>query len=269
MPNKRASYEIADFKADNRDDHLGEATALVSVFGNVDLMGDRVVKGAFARSLKTWDASGDKIPVYWSHDWSDPDSNLGEVMAARETDKGLEVDMKFDIADNPKAARVWDLLSKRRLKEFSFAYHINDERKGKDGANELTDLDILEVGPTFKGANPETELLATKEYLDALEAKAGARLSSATKSELQGIHDGMNDLTTRMRALMGVASEDAPKNDEPADEPVALDTKTEDEAPETVKSEVPENNNGNAPTPATPDPGLLAMQLRIEEMWTN
>ncbi len=263
MPNKIGSYELVDFKADTRPDHLGEATAIVSVFGNVDLMGDRVVKGAFAKSLASWGESGDPIPVYWSHDWGNPKSNIGEVTAAEETDAGLQVDMKFDIHDNENAAYVFKLLRTRRVKEFSFAYQIEGERKGKDGANELTDLRILEVGPTFKGANPETELLATK---------AGAEMSAANRGRLRTAHDTISGALGDLRALAGM--DDAPKNDdqeiiELADEIVALDIKSEDEEPETVKSEVPENIESNEPKPVTLDPGLLAMKLRIEEMWTT
>ncbi len=270
MPNKRASYELADFKADTRPDHLGEATALVSVFGNVDLMGDRVVKGAFEKSLASWQESGDPIPVYWSHDWGNPKSNIGEVTAATETDLGLQVDMKFDIHDNENAAYVFKLLRTRRVKEFSFAYQIEGERKGKDGANELTDLRILEVGPTFKGANPETELLATK---------AGAELSSANRGRLRTAHDTILGALGDLRAMAGM---DEPKNDETAVSEAelaemqrlyelasAIDAapiKSEDDEPETVKSEVPENTDSDEPTPAKLDPGLLAMQLRIAEM---
>ncbi len=287
MPNKRASYEIVDFKADTSEGHLGEFEALVSVFNNVDLMGDRVMPGAFTNSLAKYEESGDPIPVYWSHDWGRPQSNLGAVTSAHESEKGLVVNAKLDIADNPDAAYVFKLLQQRRVKEFSFAYRINGERKGKDGANELTDLDILEVGPTFKGANPETELLATKQgvtlhenaalLIAAYDAKAGARLSAATQSEMQAIHDGMNSLTARMRALMGTASEDPPKNDEFAgalpdvtnvqELAAALDTKSEDEAPPTAKSEEPEQLD-ELPTPqmAALDGDLLAIQLRIAEM---
>jgi len=298
MPNKRANYEIAGFKADTRDDHLGEFEALVSVFDNVDLMGDRVVKGAFKNSLAAYEESGDPIPVYWSHDWGRPQSNLGAVTSAHESDKGLVVHAKLDIHDNPDAAYVFKLLQQRRVKEFSFAYKINAEQKGKDGANELTDLDILEVGPCFKGANPETELLATKDststyispvtyssnlgavwtlnspggtpVISVTDTKAGARLSAATKSEMQAIHDGMNELTSRMRTLMGTASEEPPKTDEPRADDARADTHSADEEPPTAKSNEPEDSNVvHLPEPqpaAALDGDLLAIHLRIAEM---
>ena|GEM_PF-493292 len=140
----------------------GTFEALVSIFGNVDHAGDRVVKGAFANSLQRWAESGNPIPVVFSHRWDDLDAHIGEVLAAEETDEGLLVKAQLDIADDPAAAKVHRLLSKRRIKEFSFAYDVNDERKADDGANELLELDIIEVGPTLLGMNPDTALLGAK-----------------------------------------------------------------------------------------------------------
>ena len=67
----------------------GEFTALVAMFGNIDSDGDKIVKGAFADTLKSWAESGDPIPVYWSHRRDDPDMNIGHVLEAKETDDGL------------------------------------------------------------------------------------------------------------------------------------------------------------------------------------
>jgi hypothetical protein len=55
-------------------------------------------------------------------------------------------------------------MSRRSLKEFSFGYSVpsGGERKADDGAIELIELDLYEVGPTLKGMNPATELHAVK-----------------------------------------------------------------------------------------------------------
>src|SRR5690554_3452410 len=159
----RKSHPIASFKAlkDDNGDLTGEFEAIVSVFGNVDLVGDRVVKRTFSKSLERWKASGDPIPVIWSHQWGDPFAHIGGVSDAEETAKGLLVRGNLDM-DNPTAAYIAKLLAERRVKAFSFAYDVVDERRAKDGANELYELDIIEVGPTLKGANPEAALLAAK-----------------------------------------------------------------------------------------------------------
>jgi HK97 family phage prohead protease len=127
---------------------------LVSVFDNVDLVGDRVVKGAFSKSLQRWRRSGDPIPVILNHDWGNLDAHIGAADAndVYETDEGLRVSGTIDL-DDPFASKVYRLLKQRRIKEFSFAYDVKRERRAKEGVNELLELDIIEIGPTLNGVN--------------------------------------------------------------------------------------------------------------------
>lgn len=176
------TYSAAiEVKAASDEAPHGEFTALVSVFGNVDLVGDRVVKGAFADSLAEYAASGKSIPVVWSHDWNTPESYIGKALSAEETDDGLLVRAAF--FDTDRAQTVRNLLTERVVSEFSFAYDVVDEQKADDGANELTSLRLLEVGPTLKGANPETVLVAAKAA--EVEAKAGRVLSTKNEAAIR------------------------------------------------------------------------------------
>lgn len=170
---REAGFGLASFKA---ADNLGEFEALVSVFNNVDLGGDRVLPGAFTKSLEQWSSSGDPIPVIWNHQWDNPLAHIGKVGTATETDEGLLVKGKLDL-DNSFAAQVHRLLSERRVKELSFGYNVVDGEQ-KDGAFNLKELDLIEVGPTLKGMNPATQLLAVKSYSQA-EFKAGRPLVDA------------------------------------------------------------------------------------------
>lgn len=163
----------------------GVFEAIVSVFGNVDYQGDRIVAGAFAGSLERWKSSGDPIPVIFSHQWDNLPSHIGKVLEAKELlpgdralppelaeNGGLWTKFALDVDDSATFAPTVDrLLSERRLKEFSFAYDVLDEQRGTDGANELLELEVLEVGPTLKGANPATRLLS-----DSLETGGGSKL---------------------------------------------------------------------------------------------
>lgn len=160
---------------------LGEPTgtfeAIVSVFGNVDYAGDRVVKGAFAKSLDEWNSDGDEIPVIWSHQWQDPEMHIGGVQKAEERDEGLWVQAQLDVDESATAAHVWRLLSKRRVREFSFAFDIPPGgQKRQNGANELLEVGLIEVGPTLKGMNPDTQLLDAKSRRAARAAKAAGGL---------------------------------------------------------------------------------------------
>lgn len=210
-----AGFQLASFKAAGDGEPAGEFEAVVSVFGNVDLGGDRIAPGAFTKSLSQWQESGDPIPVIWNHMWDNPDAHIGAIAPgdAVETAAGLQVKGRIDL-DNPFAAQVFRLLSQRRVKEFSFGYNVRDSRVEK-GVNELLDLDVIEVGPTLKGMNPATELLAVKALAAVAEAteaaveevaeaaaaeeagpefKAGARLSKATRSTLTQVVDQLSSL---------------------------------------------------------------------------
>jgi len=157
----------AHFKA--LDEKAGTFEALVSVFGNVDHIGDRVMPGAFTKSIEDWRAKGDPIPIIWSHQWNDPNAHIGSADPAdvEQTAKGLLIKGQLDL-DNPFAAQVYRLIKDRRVKEWSFAYDTIDEKRAKDGANNLNVLDIIEAGPTLKGMNAETETITVK----ARDAKA-------------------------------------------------------------------------------------------------
>lgn len=88
-------------------------------------------------------------------------SHIGWVTSPHESSKGLEVEYELDVDRNQFAKQVAVLLSERRVREHSFAYDImpGGARIASDGANDLTELDLIEVGPTLKGANPATEML--------------------------------------------------------------------------------------------------------------
>jgi HK97 family phage prohead protease len=135
--------------------------ALVSTWDVVDFQGDRVRRGAFLNSIAEWEASGDKMPFLWSHQWSDPMAHLGVVNSMRETDRGLEVEAEI-LDDNEFANQVKRLIEQRRVTQYSFAYDSIRERMMEDGSNELLELKLIEAGPTLSGANPYTDTLSRK-----------------------------------------------------------------------------------------------------------
>jgi uncharacterized protein len=153
-----------DFKS---IDDAGTFEATVAVFNNVDKGGDRIIPGAFEKTLAKWNKSGDPIPVIFNHDWASPMAHIGVVESAKETASGLWVKGRLDIEDNEVARQVHRLMSRRSLREFSFGYAVppGGERRAKDGANELLEIELAEVGPTLKGMNPSTELHAVKSAL--------------------------------------------------------------------------------------------------------
>lgn len=160
------------------DAEAGVFEAIVSVFNNKDLVGDIVRPGAFTKSIEAWKASGDPIPVYWSHRLDDPTFNIGEVIEAKEltggdptippwanahvkANGGLYIKGRLD--EHGLGAQVRHLLKTRRVKQFSFSYDVEREQHSKsEDANDLLDLWLHEIGPTPLGANPMTVLIGAK-----------------------------------------------------------------------------------------------------------
>lgn len=215
----------------------GEVTAVVSVFGNVDVVGDRVVKGAFAKTLQSYKDSGDPIPMIWSHDWSNPMSHIGswDASKAKETDEGLELTGRVNINDgNPIADQAYKLMSSRLVREFSFAYDVLDEAKSADGANELLDLALIEAGPTLKGANNETRLVAAK-ALGKVGRSISAKNEQALRDALEAIgsgHGGIKGVLDALDAATGKSESPVSILDEIASAEIVDETKDSDEEPE-------------------------------------
>lgn len=210
----------------------GVFEAIVSVFGNVDHMGDVVVPGAFKDSLAEWEASGDPIPLWWSHRMDDPAMNIGAVLDAAELEPGDEripdwaddhvkengglwvkgrIDVGPDASD--KATATHRLLTSRRVTQFSYAYDVIDSGWSKqDGvdAYELRKLRLYEVSPTPIGANELTELISAK----TRGFKAGRVLSAKNEGT---IREAVKILTGVLAALDdGNAAEGEPaKREEP------------------------------------------------------
>jgi uncharacterized protein len=221
----------------------GQVEALVSMFGNVDLGGDKVMPGAFAASIARWKSSGDPVPVVFSHKWDDPWAHIGEVTGLEETEQGLKASYRLDVDDNPLAAHIHRLMKRRSLKEHSFAYTVAKSKTGEDGANELHELDIIEVGPTLKGMNPDTELLSVKAAAwDALESERDGQktVGQLTYDELSAL---VTDTVTQVLSAKTVETQENEKPVEAGD----------------VKSD--EDEGGTAS-----DPELLSLQRQINQL---
>lgn len=158
----------AEFK-DAADD--GTFIALASVFNNVDRVGDRVLPGAFKQSLRQWRASGKMLPVILAHNWNDISAHIGyaDPKQVRETDKGLEVKAHLDVKESETAKRVHTLMKRGQLTAMSFGYTVPDGGQELDskGVNEVSQIDLHEVGPTLVGANPDAQLQSVKSAVEA------------------------------------------------------------------------------------------------------
>lgn len=239
----------ASIKAAGAQDGLaeGQFEAIVSVFGNKDSYGDIVMPGAFTQTLADWAKSGNPIPVFWSHQMTDPELCIGEVLEAKQIDgpaPGLWVRAQLDLDEEARKARqVYRLLKGRRVTQFSFAYDIEEAawvETEDEYWYELRQLKLHEVGPTPIGANQETELLAVKTASDRVrrfvaDVKAGRVLSAKNEGTLREALAQLDGAAGQLKNVLG-ALESAEEND---DEKAKATGPAKDEEPDGAKSEEP------------------------------
>lgn len=197
----------ARVKAAADDSGEGIIEAIVATY-DLDSIGDRIVPGAFAKTLEEWRASEQPIPFIWSHMHDDIDAYLGDVIDAKETDDGLWVKAQIDL-DDEKSRKAFKLLKGGRVRQYSFAYEVHDSEE-KDGENLLKELKLFEVGPTLIGMNQQTRTLVAKAMRRATQLKAGRVLSAANEASLREANDAIS------RVLAQLDSQ--PDADEPSEE---------------------------------------------------
>ena len=121
---------------------------------------------AFKTTLEEKRQKNAVLPIVFSHAWDDPMKVIGEAdtHAVLETEDGLLVQGKLDINNgNPVADQVHKAMKKGWITDWSFGFTVREGgEKTVKGVNEISNVDLIEAGPTLKGANPEAQLQIVK-----------------------------------------------------------------------------------------------------------
>lgn len=148
-----------DFKATVKDEGKGILHAIVSVFGNEDSVGDVMVKGAFAQSIKNGKAKGKLPPGVLSHNWERP---IAKTNDAWEDDEGLNIVAQFNL-ETQDGADTYSNVKHELFTEYSFGFgRIRDAEEKKDGKTYVKNVDWYEWSPVLVGANRETYTVGVK-----------------------------------------------------------------------------------------------------------
>jgi len=141
---------------DSEDSPSGFLEGYASVFGNVDLGGDVVFKGAFAKTLRERLKKG-FIKIVDSHrTYVGTDSVIGIVREAKEDDHGLW--FKGPFSSVTRAQEIRTKIKERLLDALSFGYDIVKAEKNPDsGVLELKELKLYEVSVVIWGMNPKAK----------------------------------------------------------------------------------------------------------------
>ncbi|NML88750.1 HK97 family phage prohead protease [Sphingobium sp. TB-6] len=126
-------------------DEAGYIEGVAAAYGNVDYGGDRIVSGAFAKSLQ----AKSSVPMLLFHDMRRPIGRWGKIA---ETDAGLSVEGKISTKTRD-GGEAYELVRDKALSGLSIGYDLL--RKRMDGkVRELIELDLHEVSLVSVGMNP-------------------------------------------------------------------------------------------------------------------
>lgn len=190
----------------------GQITAYASTFGNVDLDGDVVEPGAFARTIEH---TGGVVPMLWQHDPWEP---IGVTSSMAEDGKGLVIEAQLNL-DTQRGREAFSLLKQGAMRGLSIGYRtISDEWQGM--VRRLREVALVEISAVTFPANPEARLVDAKGaaalFSDlAEELKAGRTLSASNRALL----DAALDALTALHAAAAPPSEGTPDDgDGPAED---------------------------------------------------
>lgn len=162
----------------------GTLEGYASTFGNVDLGGDIVVKGAFAKTIANIKANG--IPLLADHVASTA-SVLGTIFDASEDDTGLKIKARFSSA--PSAQDVRTKLLEGHLDRMSIGYDpveyaYVDSEDGRQN-RKLLEIKLWEASVVVFPMNPEAAVGRVKSLLGSLDEPMRAAVIEAlsTKAE--------------------------------------------------------------------------------------
>lgn len=154
--------EIKDVDFDKRI-----ITGYASKFGNIDLVGDMIMPGAFTKTINERGPSG-KNEIWFLHNHS-TDSPLGKPSVLKEDNYGLYFESK--IVDTEIGEDILKLYQEGLINQHSIGFSTIKQNKvdataGKPGYYQIQEVKLYEFSSVLWGANPDTPFMGMKS-LDA------------------------------------------------------------------------------------------------------
>ena len=232
-------FNSVRYKSDNSDASQGIIEAIVSVFNNVDSVGDRIVPGFFKESLQRMTPKG-----VWMHNWDMPIAKTLEARELAPYDPLLPDELKslgglyvkgWINQETQLGREAFSNIKNGIIDEFSIGFTVQDEVIGKDGVRELRAGTLYEWSPVLFGANNMTALIGAKAHpalragfndecdavAEAVETfgvrvkeraevrlKEGRTFSNANVSKLSTFADTLTQTAEDIRSMIASASKD-------------------------------------------------------------
>lgn len=163
--------EFAVTKADVVDDDKHIILVKFASFGNKDSVGDILIKGCFAKSIKERGPESNtnrKITFLWQHNMADP---IGRILAIEEREDGAYAEVQLSNFDAvPNAKRAWYQLVDGDINQFSFGFqYVWDKMEYDEDMDAFIVKEVIlhEISVVTLGANENTEYMGVVKSIEA------------------------------------------------------------------------------------------------------
>jgi hypothetical protein len=190
----------------------GVVSGYFAMFGNKDLDGDVIEKGAFTKTIQERGPSGKKLIKYLLD--HDSRKSVALITNLEEDMKGLRYEAK--IGTHALGVDFMKMVESGLINQHSFGFSVPKDKQYFDQsrkANVIKEVIMFEGSAVqFLGANPETTFIDLKsetdafEYLDRLEKFV--RTSDATDDTLAKLEERLKSLYETMKPAPATLEED-------------------------------------------------------------
>jgi HK97 family phage prohead protease len=154
MPACERKFAPLNFKSISED---GCFEGYASLFGQKDMGGDIVIKGAFASSLEKRGVQG--IRMLFQHDPAEP---VGVWRSIREDDRGLFVRGQL-LSEVARSREILSLMRQGALDGLSIGFRtVRGKRDAKAGVRRLFEIDLWEISVVTFPMLPEARISRIK-----------------------------------------------------------------------------------------------------------
>ncbi len=150
---------IDHFSLAHQPQKKGLIAGYASFFDVLDQQQDRIVKGAFTKTLKAWRQMGKMPKMLWQHDACQP---IGVWTRLHEDDQGLYAEGRLALGVS-KADEAYLLLKEGALEGLSIGFRTVESLRDKERKTRiLLDIDLIEISLVTFGANAKAVIHAIK-----------------------------------------------------------------------------------------------------------
>jgi HK97 family phage prohead protease len=156
---KIRSFQIKNLSFEEQDG-FAYFEGYAAIFGNEDLTGDIIEKGAFRKTLADLKASNKVIPLLYQHN---PDKPIGVVKEIFEDDRGLYIKGEINL-QTEKGKEAYALLKQGALNGLSIGYEVM-KYTHRSGKRILTEIKLWEISIVTFPANEQANIVRVKKVV--------------------------------------------------------------------------------------------------------